>query len=591
MHIPDDQIERVRTAANLVEIVSAHVSLKRRGQNHVGLCPFHQEKTPSFTVSESKQIYHCFGCGEGGNAISFVMRIEGIDFPAAVRRLAERYGIALAVDRSGGGAKKADEKDRARRVNDLALAFFRARLAEAPPDAPVRAYLAKRGLDARTVEAFELGWAPDDWQALTAHALGRGATREDLVLAGVAARREADGRCYDRFRGRLVFPIRGTDGQVAGFGGRVIGDGEPKYLNSPETPLYRKGSLLYGLYQARRQPGRRPSIAVVEGYLDVIACHRHGLADTVAPLGTALTEDHARLLARHTDRVDLIFDGDPAGQAAARKAALVLAPFALEVRIVALPAGEDPDSLLAAGGAESFRAHLEAGCPMMDFLMGSCLDGTFGTPIERRLKAAEPVFEVLGRMTDPLRKGHYLGRLAEVLGVDERALRRRFGALRPGPGPSAPAAPEPRPAGRPPYGEDLLLHLVLQGRVDARWLGERIAPEAFTDPRVRRVAAALKDLAAEGRPPGALLDRLAGEPEAAALVSGWLSREVTVEGDPADCALACVAALGRKESQEVQRRLLADIRAAEAAGDTARLMALLRQKDALKRAAGQAAAV
>jgi DNA primase len=593
MHIPDDQIERVRTAANLVEIVSAHVSLKRRGQNHVGLCPFHQEKTPSFTVSESKQIYHCFGCGEGGNAISFVMRIEGIDFPSAVRRLADRYGIALAVDRSGAGAKKAGDKDRARKVNDLALAFFRGQLAQAAADAPVRRYLAKRGLDAGTVEAFELGWAPDDWQALTAHALGRGASRDDLVLAGVAARRESDGRTYDRFRGRLIFPIRGTDGQVAGFGGRVIGEGEPKYLNSPETPLYHKGSLLYGLYQARRQPGRRPSIAVVEGYLDVIACHRHGLTDTVAPLGTALTEDHARMLSRHTDRVDLVFDGDAAGQAAARKAAMVLAPFSLDVRIVALPAGEDPDSLLAESGAEGFAACLEAGRPMMDFLIGSCLDGTFGTPIEQRLKAAEPVFEVLGRMADPLRKGHYLGRLAEALGVDERTLRRRFGAVRTAPaGRPAPAAPAtPAPAGSPPHGEDLLMHLVLQGRVDARWLCERIAPESFTDPRVRRVAAGLKGLAAEGRSPDALLDRLAGEPEAAALVSGWLASDVTVEGDPADCALACVAALGRKETQEVHRRLLADIREAEASGDTARMMALLRQKDALKKAADPAAAV
>jgi len=597
MHIPDDQIERVRAAANLVEIVSAHVSLKRRGQNHVGLCPFHQEKTPSFTVSESKQIYHCFGCGEGGNAISFVMRMEGIEFPDAVRRLAERYGIALAVDRTGGGgAKRGEERERVRRVNELALAFFRERLAQAAPDAPVRRYLDRRGLDARMVEAFELGWAPDDWQALTAHALGRGQSRDDLVLAGVTAKRDSDGRCYDRFRGRLIFPIRSADGQVAGFGGRVIGDGEPKYLNSPETPLYHKGSILYGLHPMRKQGGQRPWVLVVEGYLDVIACHRHGLTDTVAPLGTALTEDHARLLSRHTERVDLVFDGDNAGRAAARKAAMVLAPFSLDVRIVTLPAGEDPDSLLSGAGVEGFRACLEAGRPMMDYLIGTCLDGTYGAPIERRLKAAEPVLEVLGRMTDPLRKGHYLGKVAEALGVDERALRRRFGAVRPAPSQAARAAGSaPAPArtepGRPPYGEDLLMHLVLQGRVDTRWLAERIAPEAFTDPRVRRVAAGLKGLAAEGRGPDALLDRLAGEPDASALVAGWLSREVTVEGDPVDCALACVAAVGRRESQEVHRRLLADIREAEAQGDTPRLMALLRQKDALKRADRPAAAV
>jgi len=262
----------------------------------------------------------------------------------------------------------------------------------------------------------------------------------------------------------------------------------------------------------------------------------------------------------------------------------------MDVRIVTLPAGEDPDSLLAAGGPEALVAALEDGRPMMDFLLAACLDGTFGTPIERRLKAAEPVFEVLGRIADPLRKGHYLGRLADALGVDERSLRRRF-AVAPGRGPGPAARPAAAaPAGAPPHGEDLLMHLVLQGRVDAAWLWQRLAPEAFTDPRVRRVAAALKELAAAGRPPEAVLDRLADAPEAAALAAGWLSREVTVEGDAEGCAEACVTALGRPEVQEVHRRLLAEIREAEARGDTRRLMALLRQKDALGRAGRAAAA-
>jgi DNA primase len=587
MHIPEDQIERVRTAANLVDIVSAHVSLKRRGQNHVGLCPFHAEKTPSFTVSETKQIFHCFGCGAGGNVFSFLMRMEALDFPTAVRQLAERYGIPVAVERGPKAAARSDTRDRVRRVNEMALAHFRRALAEAGPDSPVRHYLTRRGLDAEAIEHFDLGWAPDGWQGLLAPALKAGFPADDLVLAGVVIKRDADGRCYDRFRGRLIFPIRGRGGDVVGFGGRVIGDGEPKYLNSPETPLYHKGAVLYGLHQMRDGGASRGRVIVVEGYLDVIACHRHGLTEAVAPLGTALTEDHARVLARHTDRVDLVFDGDRAGRAAAMKAAAVLAPHALEVRIVTLPAGEDPDSLLASAGAEGLEERLSAGVPMMDFLIDTCLAGTFGTPIERRLKAAEPVFDVLGRIADPLRKGHYLGRLAEVLQVDEKSLRRRFGRGRK-------AAPEPAqtpaPSGPPPYGEDLLMHLVVQGRVNARWLGERLSPESFTDPRVRRVARALKDGDGE-RPAESLLDRLSDAPDAADLVAGWMSREVTVEGDPAGCAQACVDALGRKETREVHRRLLNDIREAEAKGDTPRLMALLKQKDALKRADRPIAAV
>ncbi len=578
MHIADEQIEQVRNAANIVEVVSAQVPLKRKGQNHWGLCPFHGEKTPSFTVHEQKQIFHCFGCGEGGNVFTFIMKMEGLDFPETVRYLAQKYGIVLSEVEGKRAARSRDEKARVREVNDRSLAHFRSELAKVL-DGPVGRYIGERGLDAETVNRFELGWAPDSWDGLIQRLRRDGIRPDDMVLSGMVIKNEK-GRVYDRFRGRLMFPIRGVDGVLVGFGGRVLGDGSPKYLNSPETPLYHKSVVLYGLHQARQGKGRIERVAVVEGYLDVIACHRHGIDWAVAPLGTALTESHARLLSRYTERVDLVFDGDAAGFAAARKAVAVLAPLSLEVRVVTLPAGEDPDSLLAKYGADKVAAAIGNGLPMMDFLFKACLDPVSGAPIERRIAAAEPILEVLERIPDALRKGHYLGRLAETLGVDEGDLRRQF-AKRRGAQPRERAQPERRHHAPLPHGEDLLLHLVFQGRIGGDWLVDRVVPSQFADARAVKVVEALVTAVSAGQGTDRVIDWLQGQPELAGLVTGWLAREVTVDGDPLACAEACVAALVRRESKEVDRRLLNDIKEAERAGDTARLMALLRQRDAL----------
>jgi len=455
---------------------------------------------------------------------------------------------------------------------------------------PVANYLVQRGLDATAIDRFELGWVEDAWDGLTRHLANAGVTLADLTLAGVAVEKDRS-RIYDRFRGRLMFPIRGVDGDLVGFGGRVLGDGSPKYLNSPETPLYHKGSVLYGLYPARTGKGRLDRVAVVEGYMDVIACHRHGITWAVAPLGTALTEGHVRLLGRYTDRVDLIFDGDKAGRAAARKAVALLAGSSLEVSVVTLPAGEDPDSLLGAQGAEQVAERLAQGVPMMDFLFHDCLDPVRGAPIERRLQAAEPVMEVLERIHDVLRKGHYISRLAEVLGVDEANLRKAFATRRKAPVRGNTEAPErARKMGRIPQGEALLLHMAVQEKLPGGWLWDRVTPMAFTDPRARRVAEVMAAAENDGAGLDGVINRLQPEPGLLALVSGWMSRDITVEGDPAACAEACIGALMRKESEEFGRQLLRDIKEAEARGETERLMALLRQKDALAKTSKQMAA-
>jgi DNA primase len=578
MNIPEEQIEQVRAAANIVDVVSAQVPLTRKGQNHWGLCPFHDEKSASFTVHEQKQIFHCFGCGEGGNVFSFVMKMEGLDFPAVVRQLAQKHGIMLSVEEGHKAIKAQDEKARVRSVNERAQVFFSQSLLAEKSGVPA-AYLAKRGFDAETLRRFEVGWAPTGWDGLTRHLQRSGVSEADAVLAGVCVPRKGSG-VYDRFRARVMFPIRGMGGDVVGFGGRVLEDDGPKYMNSPETPLYHKGVVLYGLHQARQGKGRLERVVVVEGYLDVIACHQHGIDWAVAPLGTALTESHARLLSRYTERVDLVFDGDAAGLAAARKAALVLAPYPIEVRVVTLPAGEDPDSLLHKEGRGQVVQRLSAGQTMMDFLFQACLGPVSGAPIERRITAAEPILDVLERIPDALRKGHYLGRLSEALDVDEGDLRRQF-SRRKGQRPHGGDRREPDLKKPLPHGEDLLLHLAVRGVIDRRWLFDCISPGSFTDPRARRVAEVMAAYVAQGRGADDMVAALQAEPQVVGLITGWLSRDVTVEGDPVACAESCVAALVRAESKDVDRQLMADIREAEKTGQTERLMLLLKQKDAL----------
>ncbi len=580
MHIADEQIEQVRAAANIVEVVSAQIPLKRKGQNHWGLCPFHGEKTASFTVHEQKQIFHCFGCGEGGNVFTFIMKMEGLEFPEAVRRLAQKYGVMLSVDEGRKAVRSRDEKNRVREVNERALAYFRDELGN-NVDGPVGSYIKERGLNAEAVSRFELGWAPDSWDGLIQRLRRDGVRPEDMLLSGMVVKRDRGPGGYDRFRGRLMFPIRGTDGVLVGFGGRVLGDGAPKYMNSPETPLYHKSVVLYGLHQAREGRGRLERLAVVEGYLDVIACHRQGIDWAVAPLGTALTESHARLLARYTERVDLVFDGDAAGFAAARKAAHVLAPLSLEVRVVTLPAGEDPDSLLAKHGADKVTAIFENGLPMMDFLFKACLDPVSGASIERRIAAAEPILEVLERIPDALRKGHYLGRLAEALGVDEGNLRRQFIRRRGQRNSHREVRSESLDSRSLPHGEELLLHMVFQGRISGDWLIDRVGPTQFTDPRAVKVMEALAAAVSAGQGADKVIDWLRGHPELEGLVAGWQVGEVSLEGDALTCAESCVAALMRREFKEVDRLLMDDIREAERSGDTERLMALLKQKSTL----------
>ena len=362
--INDDVKRDVLHATDIVQLIGASTSLKKMGKSWKGLCPFHGEKSPSFYVHPDKGFYYCFGCGAKGDAITFVRETERLDFPEAVAYLARQAGIALPV-RKGGTRADRGRDTRASEALAAAAAFFRGNLEKHPA---ARELLSRRGLSPEEGAGFGFGAALESWDALK-NGLGTRYTEEALVDAGLVQKNPESGRVYDRFRNRLTVEIRDARGEILGFGARAFGDEQPKYLNSPETPRFSKGKLLYGLDRAREAIRREDAVLLVEGYFDRIACERAGLAWAVASMGTALTPSQADLLARHAGTVVVAYDGDAPGVAAAFKAFPLLLSRGAAVKHLALPDGHDPDSFLAAHGAEALRNEVAAARPLLDALL------------------------------------------------------------------------------------------------------------------------------------------------------------------------------------------------------------------------------
>ena len=420
--------EEVRAASDIVQIVGERVPLRRMGRAWKGLCPFHAEKTPSFTVNLERQMWHCFGCNRGGDVFSFLMEIDKVTFPEAVAVLAERAGIDLPASGRGAGDGK---RDRLYQANALANDFFRATL-RSPAGAKARAYLAGRGFDEAILDRFQVGWAPEGWDGLST-ALGKLLPPVVLEEAGLVLRR-GDGTHYDRFRGRVTFPIEAAAGRVAGFGARSIAPEEsPKYINTPESPVYRKGGLLFGLPLARAEIRDRKRIIVAEGYLDVMRLRAAGYPNAVSTCGTALTTEQARALARFEAEILLVYDGDDAGVRAADRALEPLLLAGLAVRVLILPDGEDPDSFIAKRGAAAFEDLQKAAGDVAAFLASAALAGEGSNPSpEARVKR---YVELLGRVDDPIRRRLMLRRGSAAFGIEEEvlleALSKRRGSRRP----------------------------------------------------------------------------------------------------------------------------------------------------------------
>ncbi|HEY8505085.1 MAG TPA: DNA primase, partial [Gemmataceae bacterium] len=371
----DDVVEEVRSRVDIVDVVSDYVTLRRAGKNYVGLCPFHDEDTPSFTVSPDRQMFYCFGCQKGGDVFTFLMEQRGLDFRQALEVLAERAGVALPERALTPEQRR--ELERRRRLLDLlerAARYFENLLQRSPGAEGARRYVRERGLQPATVHAFRLGWSEPEWAALSAGLRERGVDDDLLVEAGLAVRKE-DGSLYDRFRGRLMFPILDERGRVIAFGGRAFGDDQPKYLNSPETPLFQKSRVLYALDRARgpmRQHGRA---LIVEGYMDAVTAHQAGFDYAVASLGTALGLEQARVLTRYASRVYIAYDADAAGEQATLRGLEHFARlgYAADVLIVRLPAGHDPDSFIRERGAAAFQELLDRAQPLVDYVFDRAL--------------------------------------------------------------------------------------------------------------------------------------------------------------------------------------------------------------------------
>jgi DNA primase len=424
--IPSQTIEQIAAANDIVEVIGSYFPLKRAGANFKALCPFHQEKTASFHVSPQRQSFHCFGCGVGGSVFRFVMDYEHVDFPSAVRKLATRVGITLIEERGPSGPEDRQHEARSTllQLHGEAATCFHENLIRKEFAEPARKYLKERGITAEIAKRWRLGYAPDEWDAFGSWARGRGYDQQTLITSGlVKTKEDADGapgqRSYDRFRGRIMFPICNDVGEVIGFSGRLLKDekGAAKYLNSPETPLFRKGNVLFGLDKTKRALIETNCAIVCEGQLDLISLFEAGITNVVAPQGTAFTESQARVLKRFADEVVLCFDADAAGQKAAERSLDALLANGLIVRVSEMPIGEDPDSLVRREGKEAFESRVAGARDFFDYWIEHAAAGVDLTSLGAKMQLARSLAETVSRVHDPLMRGEVVSKVSARLGV------------------------------------------------------------------------------------------------------------------------------------------------------------------------------
>lgn len=416
--IPQDFIELVRSSTDIVNVVSGYVPLKPSGKSFKGLCPFHNEKTPSFHVNPERQIFHCFGCNEGGDAFKFLMLYDKLSFVESVEQLAGRAG--LQVPRRSGPAQKQDkERSVLLRIHDEAAKFYQEQLHQTPEGARALAYLKNRGFTDETCSDHGIGLAPDKWSSLLDHLTRKGVRAELIERAGLAVPRKSGQGHYDRFRNRVMIPIASETGRTIAFGGRILGDGEPKYLNSPESAIYNKSAVLYGFHRAKDAIRKDGSAILMEGYMDCLQAYQAGIGQAVACCGTSLTSGHARLLKRYTDNIVVNFDPDDAGMRAARRSIDLLLEEGFDVRVLILPDGLDPDDFVRAEGAERYQKLVSEASSFVSFLIREASKRyDVGTP---RGKAAflDDVLPVIGKIPNRVERIGYVGPLAEYAGITD----------------------------------------------------------------------------------------------------------------------------------------------------------------------------
>lgn len=417
MQISEEILEKIKSQNDIVDVISERVRLRKAGRNFTGLCPFHNEKTPSFSVSQEKQIYKCFGCGEAGNVISFVMKDKNLPFVEAVKYLANRANIPLEMH-NGEKSKSAKKKDLLYRVNVEAAKFFFSNLMN---NQNAKEYFLNRGIKEETIKKFGLGFANDSWNSLMFYLRKKGINDVLLEEAGLISVNKEKGRKYDRFRNRVMFPVFDYQGKVIGFGGRVLDDSKPKYLNSPETLVFQKGTNLYGLNFALKHNMSERYFVIVEGYMDLISLHQYGITNVVASLGTALTINQARLLKRYADKVIISYDADMAGQMATLRGLEILRTSGFDVRVLNIPQGKDPDEYVRSNGKEAFLKLINSAEPLIDYRMRKAEEGIDFKNSQSLILYAKRIMEVISDL-DPMEKDVYIKKASENTGIKEQTL-------------------------------------------------------------------------------------------------------------------------------------------------------------------------
>ncbi len=564
--IPEEVIDQILRNSSIVEVIEGYLPLKQTGKYYRALCPFHSEKTPSFTVNPDRQIFYCFGCGEGGDVFRFLMRREGFTFPEAVRHLAQRAGIPLPErgrSRQGDGILKLFELQR------LACDYFKKAL-NSPAGNQAREYLNRRGVGPELADRLHLGYAVAEWEGLIRELTKRGYDPRQVEAAGLALPRQ-DGRgYYDRFRERLMIPISDSTGKIVGFGGRALGDQQPKYINSPETPIYKKGVHLYGLHLASRAIREARVALVVEGYFDAISLYSAGFPQTVATLGTALTRDQVILLHRYAEKAVLLFDPDPAGIQAAWRGLELLVAEDMGVAVVVLPKGEDPDTFVRKNGRDALLARVEGAQDLVDFLLIRAEEQTGLQGIDEKAAAARQVLRLITQMPEGVRRAKYVQKLAERLGVSEGAVvveLRRLGS--PDPAPTL----GPAPCLELPPVEKTLIQICLLFPDIRRRVWGSLRGDELSASSLRSIYGFLREYQGEEE---SLARTLTHHPDP---VVRQVAAEVLVQGgdefvDPHRMVQDCLV---RLKLQEIQDQL----REAREQGDLLRVKALLDQKQRL----------
>lgn len=583
--IPEDVISEVQRSADIVDIISESVALRKAGRDHLGLCPFHTEKTPSFTVSSQKQMFHCFGCGVGGSVFSYVMRRQGISFPEAVRQLADRYGIRIPE------APLNEQQRRARKlredlfeINRIAADFYRKVLVETTAGKAGRSYLSQRQIGEDILSRFQLGFAPDRWDALLIRLQKKGWSPQIVEKSGLAVARKSGSGWYDRFRKRVMFPIWDAQGRPIGFGGRVVDDAMPKYMNSPETPVYSKSHSLYGLHLARPHCLEKGVVYIVEGYLDLLALAQHGIENVVATLGTALTKQHVSRLrgcVGSEGRMVLVYDSDEAGIKAAQRSIDIFRQGFADARIMILPGGYDPDSYVFEKGPEAFLSAADNAMGMTSFLIETAVR-RHGLSLAGKYRIVEDLKAHISASRDPVARALYVRELAERVGISEDAIAekmRKGGPLRPTGVTAGDEKPEKKAKNRIGGSriERQVLAMLIQSPRMVAEMDLRNLFAAFSDPQLASLARQVRSYFQNqpDAPVAGLVDDIEDE-NAKELVTAMAMTDAKWDMD------GCRLLLSQFENYHARHhnQLLDRIRSAEKSNDTELLLQLLKDKQA-----------